>query len=269
MFRENGGRPADERGFVHKKLLGIGKKAIGIGTGFIPGLSTARDIISTGRSLFRPRARATVPRTLTARPSFAGEQGKQLGRDLKFGGAELFSPELITSRRTRTAFTVPAPPRRSFMGGLTGIDALGIHTGTPCDIPGTVMGPDGKCRLPGDAAEFGFGVGQAVMGQYGAALQPGSMMINRAVCLRGMQLGNDGLCYNKSQISNKQRMWPAGRRPLLSGGDMRAISIAARAGRRMELATKRLQRMGMMKKAVSRRALRPHQHAKQIAAVSV
>jgi len=91
-------------------------------------------------------------------------------------------------------------------------------------------------------------VGDAVMGRYGAALQPGSMMIDRAVCLRGMQLGNDGLCYNKSQITNKQRMWPAGRKPLLTGGDMSAISKAARAGRRLEGATKRLQRMGMMRK---------------------
>ncbi len=76
------------------------------------------------------------------------------------------------------------------------------------------------------------------------------MVIDRAVCLKGMQLGNDGLCYNKSQISNKQRMWPAGRRPLLTGGEMRAVSIANRAARRLELTTKRLQRMGMMKKPV-------------------
>ena len=78
-------------------------------------------------------------------------------------------------------------------------------------------------------------------------------MIDRAVCPRGTQLGNDGLCYNKSQISNKQRMWPAGRKPLLTGGDMRAISTAARAGRRLDLTTKRLQKLGMMKKPSPRR----------------
>jgi len=100
------------------------------------------------------------------------------------------------------------------------------------------------------------------MGRYGAALEPGSQMIDRAICLRGMQLGDDGLCYNKSQITNKQRMWPAGRKPLLTGGDMRAISIAARAGKRLEGATKRLQRMGMMKKAAPRRIGRGHAHVK-------
>jgi len=100
------------------------------------------------------------------------------------------------------------------------------------------------------------------MGRYGAALEPGSKIIDRAICLRGMQLGDDGLCYNKSQITNKQRMWPAGRKPLLTGGDMRAISIAARSAKRLEGATKRLQRMGMMKKPASRRALPAHRHAK-------
>jgi len=112
-------------------------------------------------------------------------------------------------------------------------------------------------------------VGEAVMGRYGAGLRPGSMVIDRAVCLKGMQLGNDGICYNKSQISNKQRQWPAGRKPLLSGGDMRAISIAARAGRRLEGATKRLQKLGMIKKATSSRRGAPHQHARPISAVSV
>jgi len=92
------------------------------------------------------------------------------------------------------------------------------------------------------------------MGRYGAGLVPGTHVINRAVCLRGMVLGNDGLCYNKSQISNKEREWPRGRRPLLTGGDMRAISTAARAGRRLEGATKRLQKIGLMKKPAPRRS---------------
>ena len=266
IFREDGHRPSDRRGFVHKKLLGIGKKALNIGVGFVPGLSTARDIISTGRSLFgRPRARATVPRTLTARPSFAGEQGKAFGRELKFGGAEASPPQLTTSRARPIGqplgFDAP-PPRSPFRPRQ-------IHTGTPCDIPGTVMGPDGKCRLPGDAAEFGFGVGDAVMGRYGAALTPGLMVINRSVCLRGMTLGNDGLCYNKGSITNSQRQWPRGRRPLLTGGDMNAISIAARAGTKLDRTTKRLRSLGMMKALPKGRGRTAHAHAKPVAAVSV
>jgi hypothetical protein len=95
-------------------------------------------------------------------------------------------------------------------------------------------------------------VGDAVMGRYGAALVPGSRIVDRAMCLRGMQLADDGLCYNKSQITNKQRMWPAGRKPLLTGGEMRAITVAATAGRRLERASKRLQKIGLMKKPAPR-----------------
>jgi len=108
------------------------------------------------------------------------------------------------------------------------------------------------------------------MGQYGAALEPGVMMIERSVCPTGTQLAKDGLCYNKGSITNSQRMWPRGRRPLLTGGDMRAIGIAAGAGRKLDRTTKRLRALGMMKALPKGRgAPRAHAHAKPIAAVSV
>lgn len=169
--------------------------------------------------------------------------GKEQGKDLKFGGG----------------IVVPAE----------------FQFDDEC--PGSlVMASDGHCVAPGSGhfrKHFGGAegvsvvpVGEAVMGRYGAALRPGSMLIDRAVCLRGMQLADDGLCYNKSQISNKQRKWPAGRKPLLSGGDMRAIGIAARAGARLAKTTSRLRSLGMMKALPKPRA-RPHQHAKQATAV--
>lgn len=203
-----GVRPGEQRGFVHKKILG----AVGAVGDFLP----------------IPAFIPGIARRL------AGSDQKRRGTDIKFapfGGGG-------------------GPPQR-----------------TPCDFP-MVRDSQGRCRKP-TSGEFGgpqFEVGEAVMGRYGAALEPGSRIIDRAICLRGMQLGNDGLCYNKGQITNKQRMWPAGRKPLLSGGDMRCINIAARAGRRLEGATKRLQRLGMMKKPV-RRALPPHRHAKEAAHV--
>ena len=131
----------------------------------------------------------------------------------------------------------------------------------PCKHP-LVRGPTGLCIAPTSPLGASRLVGEAVMGRYGAALVPGSMIIDRAVCLRGMQLGDDGLCYNRGNITNKQRMWPAGRKPLLTGGEMRAISTAARAGRRMDLATKRLRKMGMMRKPPAPRQLAPHKHAR-------
>ena len=220
------GRPNDERGFIHKKILGVVSKV----SSFIPG--PVGGIVSgiTGKL-------ATT------------KQAKAVGTAAKF-------PELRPTIRTFGPGTGLAPGLpRSFRPPPQ------LQAG-PCDFP-MVRDTEGRCRTP-TSGEFGgeqFGVGAAVMGRYGAALEPGSQIIDRAICLRGMQLGDDGLCYNKSQITNKQRMWPAGRKPLLSGGDMRAISIAARAGRRLEGATKRLQRLGMMKKP-ARRALPAHAHAR-------
>ena len=250
MFTENGGRPGDQRGFLHKSFIG---KAVG---GLVKRVVTATPI---GKAAFTAasfvKSRLTPPRSATARVTEFSEAEKQLGRAVKF-------PELATSQ----GFTDVRPRSTGFRPRRLG---NGLRSG-PCDFP-MVLDDQGRCRTP-TSGEFGgeqFGVGAAVMGRYGAALEPGSQIVDRAICLKGMQLGDDGLCYNKSQITNKQRMWPAGRKPLLSGGDMRAISIAARAGRRMELATKRLQRLGMMKKPARRITAGRHAHAKPIAAVSV
>lgn len=260
MFRLNGGTPRDERGFLHKSFIGraVGKAV----TTFVPGASTAVNLVQAGRRAFGRRpARPVASRASTARPSLAGAQGKELGRDLKFGG-DVSLPSVVGFAPDR----INAPRRRGLpFGGGTG------GTRPPCDFP-MVRDREGRCRTP-TSGEFGgeqFGVGEAVMGRYGAALEPGSMIIDRAVCLRGMQLGDDGLCYNKGNITNKQRMWPRGRRPLLTGGDMRAIGIAARAGSKLERTTKRLRTLGMMKALPKGRGgPRAHAHAKPIAAVSV
>jgi len=273
MFRLEGNRPNDQRAFLHKKLLGLGSGIIKRAIGATP----VGQAISTISGFLPRKPRATVSRFLTARPSVAGERGKDIGRALKFGdsvgpGVE-FRPQFVNTRRFR-----PVP---SGLGGIT--------IGEPC-APGTVeaevfgrkvcvapCSPVGRtaglCREGGGGGGGGGGgapVGDAVMGQYGAALEPGVMQIERSVCLPGMQLAKDGLCYNKGAITNSQRMWPRGRRPLLTGGDMRAIGIAARAGAKLERTTKRLQGLGMMKKPVRRIGPgRQHQHAKALPAVSI
>jgi len=220
-FREDGGRPGDERRFIHRKILGGISSIAGVipGGGFVSRITGA--LAGTGR---------TVPRTQTARPTQFSASEKELGRSIKFGGRSL-----------------------SAVGGGGGggaVPNLGF-----CLWPWQPDPVTGECKLFVGDRPGGEGVtpvGDAVMGRYGAGLSPGFMELRRATCLRGMQLGNDGVCYNKSQISNKQRMWPAGRKPLLTGGDMSAISTAARVGKRMDLATKRLQKMGMMKKPARR-----------------
>lgn len=196
------GRPGDERGFVHKKIIGFIKKPAvkflaPVVTGLVGGL------ISKGRGEDAPPPSPT--------------EEKQRGMELKLRAETGLAPQSFAGTGTAIATRdCPRNMRRDFESG--------------------------RCE-PAAGQEMG----EAMMGRYGAALVPGILQIDRAVCLRGMQLGNDGLCYNKSQISNKQRLWPRGRRPLLTGGEMRAIGVASRAGTKLDRTTSRLRALGMMK----------------------
>ena len=200
---------ANERGFIHKKLLGIGKTLV---KAVVPGASAITEAVGTVRGFLSSggptTARPTVPRTTTARITPTSISQRQFGTGVKFGSEERF-------------------------GGLA------VHGEGPC-LPGLIRNRDGVCVAPTSPMGARTLVGEATMGRYGAALIPGSQIVDRAVCLRGMQLGNDGLCYNKGQITNSQRMWPAGRKPLLTGGEMNAIRIADRARTRVARTAARL-----------------------------
>lgn len=234
FFQIDGGRPCDRRGFVHRKLLRVAGGVISnlpvVGAPF----RVARQAVSL---VTRKSARATVDRSLTARSGPRSAREKDIGRHLKF------APEGQQSIASRA---------RDFFTSAQESD---------CRIPGQRRDPGtGECAFflgERRGPNGGRDVGEAVMGRYGAALEPGIMTIDRSVCLRGMQLGNDGLCYNKGAISNKQRMWPAGRKPLLTGGEMRAISQAASAAKRLQGANKRLQEIGLIKKPAPRRSAKP------------
>ena len=228
MFRLDDGRPGDRRGFVHKRLI----RAVG---GFVRGGPTGA-VAGLLSSPSRPPARDVIPRELVERNPLVATRGKETGRQLKFG---------------------PEPQGRTILGRAKQFLGFNGNGDDGCVFPARIDPGTGRCKVfLGDRAgpNGGRDVGEAVMGRYGAALQPGIKTIDRAVCLPGMQLGDDGLCYNKGQISNKQRMWPRGRRPLLTGGQMRAISIAAGAARAVEKSTKRLQDLGMLKKPMPRKA---------------
>ena len=240
----------NERGFVHKKLLGLGKSIIPGVIGALPGIGQAVTAVRGVVGALRP-SRPTLSRTLTARPSLAGTQDKEFGRQLKLGSVG----EPAGGFRVGNGGFAIQPSTRGARG-------IGVHDPGPC-MPPLIRNPEGQCVSAISPLGARTLVGEATMGRYGAALIPGSQIVDRATCLRGMQLGNDGLCYDKRNITNKQRMWPAGRKPLLTGGQMNAISIAARAAKRLEVTTKRLQRMGMMKKPATRRAL-PRGHVARL-----
>jgi len=249
-------RPGDQRGFIHKKILGGISSLAGVassvgipGAGFVSGLAGALSGRGGGARFAGSRGFTTgrtVPRAQTARVTPFSQAEKELGRSLKFPDA---AP--VTSV----------------------VRSASIVAQGPCADPALIRASDGHCVAPGSghALKHGVGgavagaVGEAMMGRFGAGMVPGSMMVDRAVCLRGMQLGIDGLCYNKGQITNKQRMWPRGRRPLLTGGDMRAIGIAARAGSKLERTTTRLRGLGLMKALPKPR--KAHAHAKRATGV--
>jgi len=123
----------------------------------------------------------------------------------------------------------------------------------PCGF-GRVMNARGDCVF-GLGAEVGVDriVGEAVMGRYGAGLVPALAIRQTNECLPGMVLGDDMICYNRGQVPNSRRRWPKGRKPLLTGGEMNAITTAARAARRVKATTKKLQALGMLERPKSRR----------------
>jgi len=270
------GRPNDRRNFVHKRIFGgvksfvtsgfnplagvagflggggggrrgipvratPGPRTFPVGATFQPRGPTQRRTLGTQPAVvIRPPARAVAPRTVTARPSLASAAEKNRARSFKF-------PEFVDETARR----------------------LGINGGNGgCDPP-LIMSDRGNCIAPTSprGAEL-FGA-DPIVGQYGAGFIAGTKLVDVAICPRNTVLGSDGICYNKKGFANSNRMWPAGRKPLLSGGDLGAIAKAARAGKRLEGATKRLQKMGMIKKPAARRAPAAHAHATPVAAVSV
>lgn len=207
------GRPNDVRGFVHKSF--IGRFVGGAVKGFIK--SGPVGAITGGvRGAARGAASQTPGR---CNPGFSMRNG-------------LCQPDLGGGGVTDSLRGTTCPP------GLVWDPALQVCVSPKSDFGTRALGDQG---------------GQAVMGRFGAALVPANRVTNVAVCLRGMVLGVDGLCYNKRDISNKERMWPRGRRPLLTGGEMRAISTASRAATKVQSKVKQLQSLGLLKKPMARR----------------
>lgn len=188
-FTEVGGRPGDERPFLHKKILGV----VGKVAGFLP-----------------------IPG--------AGVIGG-IARTLAGGGGP--APQTFAPTKT---FAEAVP------GGADG----------PCR-PGTVPDPRGGGFCVSTKSAFGQSRfdGGVIEGLYGPAFVPSSEIRDVAVCPPGFALGKDELCYRG--LANKLRKYPRGRRPLLTGGDMRAISRAKRAGSRMANAKSDLIAIGMLK----------------------
>jgi len=241
------GKPGDARGFVHKKIFGGIKGAVGgvVGSIVRGSIPTPASIVRGGVSGFFGRPAPSVIRRPPL-PTFHGGIPPALaGVKVAITCGPGSRPDPILGI---TCIPFPGDPR---LGGrqLPGGTIIGGQiTPGPCD-PGQIF-RDGFCQTIGSPAG---GVGEAVMGRFGAALEPMFVTQNVMRCLPGMVLGKAGpggipLCYNKKQISNKERLWPKGRAPLLTGGDMRCIAKAAAAANKLKRTQKRLEDIGLLKK---------------------
>jgi len=112
--------------------------------------------------------------------------------------------------------------------------------------------------IPFGATGF-TGAGDVVNGRYGPAYEPMADPRVVRLCLPGDILGDDGLCYSKAQLKNKEREYPRGTRPLGTPGEMAALRKAAAFGRRMETTVKRMQSIGVLKKPSKARRPMPRQ----------
>jgi len=216
------GRPNDKRGFIHRKILGILPGILPI-----PGVGIIKDVITGIVGGGGPP------------PVSVGSQGfwqnKATGATSNQPGPPAPKPRAGLDRDwewvTSAAVTPFAP------NGGNGV--LG-----PCQPP-LMRDPLGNCTFPlspSGATQFG---GNAIMGRFGAGVVPGSAIRDIAVCPSGMALGKDRICYD--HLPNRDRLYPRGRRPLLTGGEMRCISRASSAAKKLDRTNARLRGLGLMK----------------------
>lgn len=235
---------SDTRGFVHKRIGGAivgGVKGLvrggpggvigGAVTGFVAGGAPAP------LSPFQQRiAREQAARVSMGRSALVG------------GGAGACPPGFNRGPGGGCVAAVGRVPgvrgflQRVIPGGATGFEvgALPVTEGFPPFLDGA--GPAGPA-----------GTGQAVVGRFGAGIEPAFRSSTVRDCPRGMVLAVDSLCYNRRDLRNSERFWPRGRRPLLTGGEMRAISTAASAARKLQRKQKDLQELGLLPKPTARR----------------
>jgi len=219
-------RPGDVRHFIHKSF--IGKFVGGVASKVIGSVPIVGGVASSLFDRIRGAGTSTVPQFTACPPGF-----------INTGSG--------------------CVPRASPVLGITG------------PISSRLLGPppqvqDGRFVPPTmRQAEFRTGMGLeadpaagvAVLGQFGAGTEPAvfDTMVRR--CPRKSVLGADGICYNRGDLRNSDRWWPRGRRPLLTGGDMRAISTASSAAKKLQRKQKQLEGLGLLKRPAprTRRAL--------------
>jgi len=232
--------------FVHKRLIGAAKGLIASGGN--PLAAVAGFAGGGAQAVIAPAMQKVKARSLKF-GAWPGSPAPSLNL-----GRKTAHRALHKARKVALRLGLPDPGH----GRHAGTRAIVAPAAAPCVWPMRIDPLSGECRafIGSQSGRDPTPVGDAIMGRYGAAYQPGSLIVDRAVCLPGDVVGDDGLCYPKAALKNSEREWPRGRRPLLTGGEMRAISIASRAAGRMTRTAVRLQEIGLIKKPIVRKRIK-------------
>ena len=225
------GRPGDVRNFIHRSA--IGRFVGGAVSSVVSSVPLVGGIASGLFDQLRGAGAATVPQAATCPPGF-----------LSVGGQCV--PRFTTaSAQPFTGATVRRDPRIT-AGSVAGQNGF---FGPPTPVTAAFREDLGLAADPA--------AGVPVMGRFGAGTEPSVFMTDTRRCPRRSVLGVDGICYNKGDLRNSDRFWPRGRRPLLTGGEMRAISTASSAAKKLQRKQKQLESLGLLKRPAprTRRAL--------------
>lgn len=207
-------------GFVHKRIFGAARGAIGsLVTGGNPIIGATRGFVTSGG--------------MTASKKTLGVRQTQPSLPARVP----VSAASLVGKRKQLVGSACGPGFR-----FDPVSGICVFTGSPA----------GRGLPPLETVELARPIGDAVMGMHGVALEPGVRQTATLVCLPGMVLGTDDLCYNKAKFPNKQRKHPKGRKPLLTGGELNAISVATRAAGRVKTQVTRLQNLGLLDKPKSK-----------------
>lgn len=249
-------------------ISGAAKVALGVAGAVVAGplLATAAAAIPGGGRLLAAVNPQVNPNLAATFPGTRGGVGPSMA-------ASALLPPPATRPSPVSILSKVGSGLTSILGGAVGGAAQNFAAG-PCP-PGSVRVPPfiGPCvNTPGGPVTGGgvtLSYGEAVTARYGTALVPASRTLTVRRCPRGAVLANDGYCYNRGSLNKRDRMWIPARKPLLTGGDLNAITKANRAANKIKAQQKRLQAMGMLAKPkTTRRAPHvQHHHAPGITVV--